>query len=81
MNKRDICKLKAGTFVELCWDDAPNNVGMLLDKPRMEKGDISLHIMYSPDEPISELLGNINYHAIHTQVVRTRGHITFPDLN
>ena len=73
MNKAEVMKLQAGTWVETKWDDEPNAVGLLLDKPDRGSGDISLHIWW-PD------LNTDDYHAIHSQVVRSLGGLVVPTI-
>lgn len=48
ISKKEVLKLKPGTFVRLMWNDAPDEVVVLLDKPDNEPGDVSLH--YLTDE-------------------------------
>lgn len=75
MNKKDVCKLKAGTCVELLWNDAPPSVAMLLEKPREVTGDVSLLCFHVGDR---EIPGYMNRRPVHTQVSRVLGEITFP---
>jgi len=73
MNKREVCKLKPMTFIELEWDDSPNSVVLLLEKPEPRLGDVLLHCMYDD--------GTISRHATHTQVVSILGKLQFPDID
>ena len=40
LSKKDAVKLKPGTFVRIMWDDAPDEVVMLLEKPERDYGGL-----------------------------------------
>lgn len=63
MNKKDLSKVKPGTWIEVWWNDNPNTTVLLLGKvdPKL-KGDISL-LCFDPD------CDEVNRHITHTQVV------------
>jgi len=41
--KAEVCSLRAGTWLEIWWYDAPSQVVLLLDRPRSQKGDVELY--------------------------------------
>jgi hypothetical protein len=71
MRKRDVCRLKPGTWIELAWIDANPTVALLLEKPESEPGDVSLYCFY-PESGYSDR------HAVHTQVVAVHGAVQVP---
>lgn len=46
MDKKQVCKLKPGTFVEILWTDSKPTVGMILKKPVREKGDVAITLLH-----------------------------------
>ena len=72
MNKKDVLKLKPGTWLEILWADSPSSVAMLLEKPRNERGDVSLHCFYPESQTVDS-------HAVHSQIVRVLGNVAIPE--
>jgi hypothetical protein len=71
--KKEVLKLKAGTWIELRYRDAPNSAVLLLEKPTSSAGDASLKVFY-PDT------GRCDEHPVHSQVVRVLGPLQVPTL-
>lgn len=70
--KKELGKIKPGTFITLKWNDAPLETVMLLEKIDVkQKGDISLR--YFSD------LRHINSFATHKQIVGVMNEVVFPD--
>ena len=74
MTKKEIYKLKPGTWLEIGWDDVPPEACLLLAKPEPGPGDVSL-TLYHPS------LGESNHHAVHTQIRAVLGELQVPVLN
>ena len=66
MDKKKVCKLPPGTFVEILWADSKPTVGMLLEKPQRSNGDISLTVFHVDSKAVDS-------HAVHSQVSRVLG--------
>lgn len=71
MDKKKVCKLPPGTFVEILWADSKPTVGMLLEKPQRSNGDISLTVFHVDSKAVDS-------HAVHSQVSRVLGSVAFP---
>lgn len=74
MNKKGVCKLRPGTFVEVLWKDAPPEVAMVVEKPTMQKGDMAVKLFY-PKRKVD----HVDNHAVHTQINRVLGNVHIPD--
>lgn len=72
LTKAAVLAIKPGSLIEIKWHDSPNTVGILLEKPTRESGDVSLHVWY-PDDPATGSMSNVNTHAVHSQVVALHG--------
>ena len=67
LSKRAVLKLKPGTFIRIMWDDAPDEVVLLLKRPDRDYGSM----MYMKDN------GAIDSHADYRQVVSVAGSISW----
>lgn len=65
VTKDRVMRCRPGTVLTVKWLDAPNQRGILLEKPQRERGDVSLRILWDD--------GDINSHAVHDQVVAIHG--------
>lgn len=65
--KREALKLKPGTFVRIMWDDAPDEVVLLLAKPDKDFG--GLHYLRDT--------GVIDSHADYRQIVSVAGAVSW----
>ena len=75
--KKELGCIKAGTFVTLAWNDAPDEVVLLIEKIDIKKkGDISLRYLTWTDS--SGKFGTAS-HAIHSQIVGIGEWIKFPE--
>ncbi len=71
--KKEVLKLKAGTWIELWWLDGTNTVALLMERPDNHAGDVSLRCMhFHPDGSVYE---GGHGTPIHSQVVRSLGHV------
>lgn len=65
--KRELYRLQPGTFIALEWDDASDEIVLLLEKIDIkEKGDISLFYFSFNAKEVSR-------HAVHRQIVAIYG--------
>lgn len=67
--KKEVLKLKPGTFVRIMWIDAPDEVVMILRKPVFEVGDFCLDYMCED--------GRIESRATNEQVVEVLPRISW----
>lgn len=74
VTKAEVAKLLPGTLVQLRWKDAPNSLGILLQKMDPGPGEISLHILHL-ERFGSGLPTSANSLATHEQVVSVVGHL------
>jgi hypothetical protein len=63
MNKKEVCKLKPGTVIELKWSNYEITKALLLEKPKYKKGDVSIKCLH-------EYNYSIDCHAVTSQVNR-----------
>lgn len=64
--KREILKrAKPSTWLEVWWDDIPNTLVLVVEKPEWRKGDVDIKV-YMPDQ---RCIG----HVVHSQVIRVVG--------
>lgn len=71
--KKEVMKLKPGTFVRIMWKDAPDEVVMLIEKPTFEVGEISLRYIHSD--------GRCDSHATNEQVVEVLSHLSWETVH
>ena len=71
MDKKQVCKLRPGTFVEVLWADSRPTVGMILKKPVRENGDVSVTLLHCDTL-------DVDSHAVHTQITKVLGKAEFP---
>ncbi len=67
--KKEIYKLKPGTWIELRWKDAPNTVHLLTERVIPGKGDLSVEVQ-------SVIKGRLHHRSMsitHDQIVATHG--------
>jgi hypothetical protein len=67
--KKETLKLQPGTFLEVKWDESPNSVVLLLERPYPLLGELSLKVLI-PYEGTRRLA--------HVQVVRVLGTLEWP---
>ena len=60
------------TWLEVRWNDAPNSMHLLLDKVRMEKGDLEIRVL--------DPWGGSTSRIVQDQIVKTHGPLQVPDL-
>lgn len=73
MNKKDVLKLKPGTFVEVLWLDSPPEVGMLVERTKDRPGDVAVKMFY-PNRSAC----HVDSHAVHTQINCVLDRISIP---
>ena len=69
--KKEIYKLKPGTWIELRWKDAPNSIGLLAEKVEAGKGDISISYLEVADGQVTWRRNH--WRGVHDQIVATHG--------
>ena len=75
--KKQLAKIPAGTFITLKWNDAADEVVLLLEKiDTKEKGDVSL--CYATWNDGFGKFG-VSRHAIHSQIIGVGGFVKFPE--
>jgi hypothetical protein len=74
MDKKQVCKLKPGTFVEILWTDSKPTVGMILKKPVHKKSDIAITLLHCDSLEVDS-------HAVHTQITKVLGKAEFPEAH
>lgn len=47
LTKKEVCKLETGTVIEVCWENAPNNLAMILEKPKSLPGDMTVNVLHN----------------------------------
>jgi hypothetical protein len=67
VTKDRVMRCQPGTVLTIKWLDAPNQRGILLQKPKRESGDVSLAILWDD--------GHTCMHATHDQVVAIHGNV------
>lgn len=75
MNKKEVAKIKPGTWIEIKWNDAPNSVALLIGRDGLGvSGDMSLECAHF------DAKGKMSVHSrvVHSQVVRVIGQIQVP---
>ena len=75
LTKKEVMKLKPGTWLEVKWLDDWNTVVLLLERPESGPGDVSLRC-YDP----SSNGYRVHSHVVHSQVVRVIGTVEVPVL-
>lgn len=76
--KKEVLRLKPGTFIEVKWSDAPNTVVMLLERPENNPGPVCLRVFDTTNSVLTKSLGMMHYHIDSDQVVAVRGMIEVP---
>ena len=71
MKKKELCKLKPLTWIEIKWNDSENTAGLLLETPTRCKGDMPMSV-YHP--ATSE-----NRSVTHKQIARVIGVADVPE--
>ena len=70
MNKKELAKCKAGTWLRIRWDDGIEAIGLLLQKiDRDDTGHILVK-MYYPEPP-----KGVQPFTLHNNVVEVLGHV------
>jgi hypothetical protein len=62
--KKSVVCLTPGTMIELCWNDGPNTIGVLLTRPKRATGDVSLHVWH-PDNAATSTKNHVDHHSVH----------------
>ncbi len=72
VSKKELAKVKPGTYLEVVWADSPPTVAILLDflSSKRDKGEVELRIL--------EQGSNSMRNTTHTQVVAIRGPVIWP---
>lgn len=71
--KKEVMKLKPGTWIEVKWLDVPNEAVLLLKRPQQAAGDVDL-LVYSPAS--FAVSGQVH----HNLVVKVLGTLKVPSL-
>jgi len=69
--KKEIYKLKPGTWIELRWKDAPNNIVLLAERVVPGKGDISIRYFDVADGKVTWKQNH--WRGVHDQIVAIHG--------
>lgn len=69
--KKEIYKLKPGTWIELRWKDAPNSIALLTERVAPGKGDISISYLEVADGRVTWRPNH--WRGVHDQIVATHG--------
>lgn len=72
LTKREVMKCEPGTILQLSWTDNEPTVGLLLEKPTNEKGDVSLFVYHFDTSQCDR-------HTIHSQVMCVLGALSSSD--
>ena len=80
LTKKEIYKLKPGSWLIVKWLDAPNSLHMLLAKPIPEKGDVSLSVWNPVVPPGSHRTLN-QTRITHNQVIGVHSVTEEPKFN
>ncbi len=72
LTKKEVMKIKPGTWVELKWYDSENTVVLLLERPETCLGDVGLYY-YDP------YIEGVSRHAVHSQIVKVVGNLQRPE--
>jgi hypothetical protein len=80
LTKKEIYKLKPGSWLIVKWLDAPNSLHMLLAKPSPEKGDVSLSVWNPVVPPGSHRTLN-QTRITHNQVIGVHSVTEEPKFN
>lgn len=76
--KKEVLKLKAGTWIELWWEgEEAYSVALLIEKPADHRGDVSLRCLHFDDAGKVVQYGS----PVHSQVVRALGELVLPKLS
>lgn len=76
--KKEVMKLKPGTWIEVRWLDSPNTLHLLIVKPFYQPGDVTLVVL---DVCAGGVLKAFGRKVDHDQVVAVHGSVvppTFP---
>lgn len=71
LTKKEVAKIKAGTWIEVWWDGSPNTAVLLLEEMDNRAGEVSLKC-YDPTE------GYVHHSATNRQVVAVLGNLQVP---
>ncbi len=76
LTKKEVLKLRPGTWIELWWRDNINTMALLLERPDDHRGDVSLRCLHFNSD------GEVVRHGspTHSQVVRTHGGLLVPRI-
>ena len=80
LTKKEIYKLKPGSWLIVKWLDAPNSLHMLLAKPIPEKGDVSLSV-WNPVVPQGSHRTLNQTKITHNQVIGVHSVTEEPKFN
>lgn len=80
LTKKEIYKLKPGSWLIVKWLDAPNSLHMLLAKPIPEKGDVSLSV-WNPVVPQGSHRTLNQTRITHNQVIGVHSVTEEPKFN
>lgn len=72
LSKKELYKLKPGTWVEVRWLDSPNTVHLLTERVIPDKGDLSVEVQ-------SVIKGRLHHRSMsvtHDQIVAMHGMLT-----
>lgn len=72
MPKKEVMKIPAMTFIRVKWNDAPDEVVLLLDKPEYQAGTVGLHTVRLGGASVDWMVG-------HEQVLSVVGPCIFPE--
>jgi hypothetical protein len=75
MTKKEVMKLRPGTWIEVKWKDHPNTVALLIEKPVYAPGDVSFKCIVFDEK------GSCFQYVGHDQVIRVLGKVEPPPLD
>ena len=73
VTKKQALKLKPGTWLEVRWNDAPNEIGLLLEIVPNTRGEVDLRMFWA-----NRKRDVVDKHAMHTQITRVIGPVQVP---
>jgi hypothetical protein len=82
LTKREVLKLKPGTWVELKWRDSPNSIALLLERVTNSKGDVSIPMLHTAQAELFKP-AHITYmdsNSTNEQIVSVHGSVDIPNL-
>lgn len=71
VSKKELAKVKPGTWLHIKWNDAPISVGLMIEKPDMkERGEVSVRCFFPEMRDVRNI--------VHTQIVMVGERVAVP---